>query len=82
MTTNELSLDERKILRGLTKTHQEMFAQDLVKRLRSFVPGLPQELNSDVLLDAMGCSGLSLHIGTEASETFVATFKVSAFYGE
>jgi hypothetical protein len=72
MTTNTISLADRRKIRELTDTHQELFAEDLIKRLQSFIPNLNKGLNSDLLLDALGCCGLSLHIGTEASATWMS----------
>jgi len=72
VTNDTISLADRRKIRELTDTHQELFAEDLIKRLQSFIPDLNEELNSDLLLDALGCCGLSLHIGTEASATWMS----------
>ena len=72
MSKIELSLQERALRRNILETKQYEMAVNLINQLRDFIPELSDELNGDLLLDALGCEGLSLTIGENASQTFVA----------
>ena len=51
---------------------QYEMAVNLIDELLEFIPELSDELNAELLLDALGCAGLSLTVGEYASQTFVA----------
>jgi len=72
MSKIDLSLQERAMLRDILANKQYEMAVNLINQLRDFIPKLSDELNGDLLLDALGCEGLSLTIGEYASQTFVA----------
>ena len=67
---DELTLDERRQIRLLQKEKQLEFATNLLNHLMEDFVEL-EELDPMDLLDALGCQGLSLTIGNDASETFV-----------
>lgn len=72
MNKTDLSLQERALLRDFLENKQYEMAVNLINELLEFIPDLSDELNGDLLLDALGCAGLSLTIGDYASRTFVA----------
>ncbi len=71
MNEMDLSLEEYDMWRSVTRHKQLEMARDLVGHLRGIVPGIPADVDEMVLLDALGCAGLSLIVGEYASETFV-----------
>ena len=72
MNELDMSLSEYRQLRSIAKTQQFEMAANLVKELSSLVPDLPNDLGAMIILDALGCAGLSLTISEHASETFVS----------
>ena len=72
MNKTDLSLQERALRRDILENQQYEMAVNLINELREFIPDLSDELNGDLLLDALGCAGLSLTVGEYASQTFVA----------
>jgi hypothetical protein len=67
---DELTIDEHNQIRLLQKEKQLEFATNLLNHLMEDFVEL-EELDPMDLLDALGCQGLSLTIGNDASETFV-----------
>jgi predicted RNA methylase len=68
----ELSLEEWALQQKILATKQYEMAVNLIDELLEFIPDLSDELNGELLLDALGCAGLSLTVGEYASQTFVA----------
>jgi hypothetical protein len=68
----EISLEEWALQQKFLVTKQYEMAVNLIDELLEFIPELSDELNAELLLDALGCAGLSLTIGEYASQTFVA----------
>ena len=66
----ELTLDERRQIRLFQKEKQLEFATNLLNHLMEDFVEL-EELDPMDLLDALGCQGLSLTIGNDASNTFI-----------
>ena len=63
-------LETNRMIRKLTITHQAEFCDALIRGLNAL--GIDtDELDTMVLLDALGVAGLSLMISEEASKTFV-----------
>ena len=50
---------------------QNKMAGDVLATLIELEPRLEGILDSNMLLDALGCAGLSLHIGEESSLAFI-----------
>jgi len=67
---DELTLDEHNQIRLLQKEKQLEFATNLLTHLMEDFIEL-EEMDPMDLLDALGCQGLSLTIGNDASETFI-----------
>ena len=67
---DELTIDEHNQIRLLQKEKQLEFATNLLNHLMEDFVEL-EELDPMDLLDALGCQGLSLTIGNDASETFI-----------
>ena len=70
---DELTIDERRELRLKQKRQKDSqlrFATDLLNHLMEDFVEL-EEMDPMDLLDALGCQGLSLTLGNDASETFV-----------
>lgn len=57
---------------------QHRMAGDVIDHLVSLEPELEDLLNPELLLDALGCAGLSLHIGDESSLAFIRGLSQSA----
>jgi hypothetical protein len=72
MSKIDISFQERALRRNILENQQYQMAVNLINQLRDFIPELSDELNGDLLLDALGREGLSLTIGEYASQTFVA----------
>jgi hypothetical protein len=72
MNITDLSLEEQALHQTILETKQYEMAVNLINELLEFIPDLSDELNGDLLLDALGCAGLSLTIGEYASRTFIA----------
>lgn len=68
----EMSLEEWALQQKILETKQYEMAVNLIEELLEFIPDLSDELNGELLLDALGCAGLSLTIGEYASQTFIA----------
>ena len=68
----EISLEEFALQQKFLVTKQYEMAVNLIDELLEFIPELSDELNAELLLDALGCAGLSLTVGEYASQTFVA----------
>jgi lantibiotic modifying enzyme len=66
----ELTLDERRQIRLFQKEKQLEFATNLLNHLMEDFVEL-EEMDPMDLLDALGCQGLSLTIGNDASNTFI-----------
>jgi hypothetical protein len=57
----------------MEKTQQYEMAENLIDELVQFIPDLDtKELNPILLLDALGCAGLSLTTSNDASKAFMA----------
>ena len=69
MTTQQLSSEEMLQIQDLNKTHQLLMATNLVKELISLDPNLA--VDEMMMLDSLGCAGLSLTIGEDASRTYI-----------
>ena len=67
---DELTLDEHNQIRLLQKEKQLEFATNLLTHLMEDFIEL-EEMDPMDLLDALGCQGLSLTIGNDASNTFI-----------
>ncbi len=67
---DELTIYEHNQIRLLQKEKQLEFATNLLNHLMEDFVEL-EELDPMDLLDALGCQGLSLTIGNDASETFI-----------
>jgi hypothetical protein len=67
---DELTIDEHNQIRLLQKEKQLEFATNLLNHLMEDFVEL-EELDPMDLLDALGCQGLSLTIGNDASNTFI-----------
>ncbi len=67
---DELTLDERRQIRLFQKEKQLEFATNLLNHLMEDFVEL-EEMDPMDLLDALGCQGLSLTIGNDASNTFI-----------
>jgi hypothetical protein len=67
---DELTLDERRQIRLFQKEKQLEFATNLLNHLMEDFVEL-EEMDPMDLLDALGCQGLSLTIGNDASKTFI-----------
>jgi hypothetical protein len=67
---DELTIDEHNQIRLLQKEKQLEFATNLLNHLMEDFVEL-EELDPMDLLDALGCQGLSLTIGNDASKTFI-----------
>jgi hypothetical protein len=72
MNITDLSLEEQALHQNILATKQYEMAVNLIDELLEFIPDLSDELNGELLLDALGCAGLSLTVGEYASQTFVA----------
>jgi len=70
MEEQALSLEERRNIRHLQKTEQLLMATNLLNHLMEDFVEL-EEMDPMDLLDALGCQGLSLTIGNDASRTFI-----------
>ena len=70
MEEQSLSLEERRNIRHLQKTEQLLMATNLLNHLMEDFVEL-EEIDPMDLLDALGCQGLSLTIGNDASRTFI-----------
>jgi hypothetical protein len=70
MEEQALSLEERRNIRHLQKTEQLLMATNLLNHLMEDFVEL-EEIDPMDLLDALGCQGLSLTIGNDASRTFI-----------
>ncbi len=70
MNELDLSLEDYAVWREVTETQQYAMATNLVKMLSDMVPNFPKAVTGDVLLDALGCEGLSLIIGEYAGDTY------------
>jgi hypothetical protein len=73
MNITDLSLEEQALHQDILENKQYEMAVNLISELLSFIPelsDLSDELNGDLLLDALGCAGLSLTVGEYASRTF------------
>lgn len=69
--TNEpIGLEQKRTIRELQKTNQLEFAEHLIAELVMLDPDI--EIDPIMLLDALGCAGLSITIGQDASKTFFA----------
>ena len=68
---DDLTIEQREQIYVAQKKMQYEMAENLINELCSFVPDFEEELTPMLLLDALGCAGLSLTIGTDASRTFV-----------
>ena len=69
MEEQALSLEERRNIRHLQKTEQLLMATNLIAQLVKIAPDL--KMDEMMMLDALGCAGLSLTIGDDASRTFI-----------
>ncbi|CAB4155683.1 hypothetical protein UFOVP658_21 [uncultured Caudovirales phage] len=69
MEEQALSLEERRNIRHLRKTEQLLMATNLIAQLVQISPDL--KMDEMMMLDALGCAGLSLTIGDDASRTFI-----------
>ena len=69
MEEQALSLEERRNIRHLQKTEQLLMATNLIAQLVQISPDL--KMDEMMMLDALGCAGLSLTIGDDASRTFI-----------
>lgn len=69
MEEQELSFEERRNIRHLRKTEQLLMATNLIAQLVKIAPDL--KMDEMMMLDALGCAGLSLTIGDDASRTFI-----------
>ena len=67
---DELTIDEHNQIRLLQKEKQLEFATNLLTHLMEDFTKL-EEMDPMDLLDALGCQGLSLTIGNDASDTFI-----------
>jgi hypothetical protein len=74
---DELTIDEHNQIRLLQKEKQLEFATNLLNHLMEDFVEL-EELDPMDLLDALGCQGLSLTIGNDASETFIKLLSKSS----
>ena len=70
MEEQALSLEERRNIRHLQKTEQLLMATNLLNHLMEDFVEL-EEIDPMDLLDALGCQGLSLTVGNDASRTFI-----------
>ena len=70
MEEQALSLEERRNIRHLQKTEQLSMATNLLNHLMEDFVEL-EEMDPMDLLDALGCQGLSLTVGNDASRTFI-----------
>jgi hypothetical protein len=68
----DLSLEEQALYQTILETKQYEMAANLINELLAFIPDLSDELDGELLLDALGCAGLSLTVGEYASQTFFA----------
>ena len=75
MNEEYLSLEDYDLWRSITKHQQLKMAEGLLDNLRSLNPDIPKDIDAMDLLDALGCSGLSLIIGEYASLTFIENLK-------
>jgi hypothetical protein len=69
MKEQALSLEERRNIRHLRKTEQLLMATNFIAQLAQMAPDL--KVDEMIVLDALGCAGLSLTIGDDASRTFI-----------
>ena len=69
MEEQALSLEERRNIRHLRKTEQLLMATNLIAQLVQISPDL--KMDEMMMLDALGCAGLSLTIGDDASRTCI-----------
>lgn len=69
MEEQALSFEERRNIRHLRKTEQLLMATNLIAQLAQISPDL--KMDEMMMLDALGCAGLSLTIGDDASRTFI-----------
>ncbi len=67
---DELTIDEHNQIRLLQKEKQLEFATNLLNHLMEDFVEL-EEMDPLDLLDALGCQGLSLTIGSDASDTYI-----------
>jgi hypothetical protein len=72
-TDDQITLEEKRMIRELQKTAQFAFAEGLIGELVALDPDI--EIDPFMLLDALGCAGLSLTIGTDASRTWIESLK-------
>lgn len=68
-----IGLEQKRTIRELQKTNQFQFAEHLITELESIDPDI--DIDPFMLLDALGCAGLSLTIGTDASRTWIESLK-------
>ena len=68
---DDLTIEQREQIYVTQKTMQYEMAENLIKEICLFVPDFEEKLTPMLLLDALGCAGLSLTIGTDASRTFI-----------
>lgn len=69
-TDEPIGLEQKRTIRELQKTNQFEFAEHLIAELVMLDPDI--EIDPLTLLDALGCAGLSITIGQDASKTFFA----------
>lgn len=69
-----LTVEEHNKIRSIQKVSQLEFATKLLTHLKEDFTKF-KEMDPLDLLDAMGCQGLSLTIGNDASDTFVRLLK-------
>lgn len=72
----DLSLEEQALYQTILETKQYEMAVNLINEVLAFIPDLSDELDGELLLDALGCAGLSLTVGEYASQTFIARCRV------
>ena len=77
ISTMEIILNstEEKTLQKLTDGKQTLYAEALLKELTQFMPYENDggEITPNLLLDALGCAGLSLVAYDSASQEFIAS---------
>lgn len=72
---NELTLNDKRQIRTIKKTMQYEMATNLIQEIKNLGIVTIKELDALTLLDALGIQGLSLTIGTEASDEFINQLK-------
>lgn len=68
-------LNEIETLTKLCDGKQTAYAMELIAELMSFIPDLSNELTPELMLDALGCAGLSLVTYDSASLEFIQGLK-------